>query len=266
MTPVLPLQVTVMGRFAVRCGDQELAVAASGQRLIALLAVRTCRMGRFEVARTLWPNYPAERSRAGLRTALWRVNQSSARLITVNPSFLRLDAHVDVDVHRLVAFARWLTEPVTPGRHADGLSLTVADLTCDLLPDWYDDWVQNEREGLRLTRLHALEKLARKLSASGRHADAIQAAFAAIRLEPLRESAHQTLIEMHLAEGNRSEAWRQFQRYRRLLRGELGVDPSESMCCLIEQQTGLARVGDPAMRPVVPRPAVPPRDMPARIP
>jgi len=88
------------------------------------------------------------------------------------------------------------------------------------------------------TRLHILDSLARRLSASGRHADAIHAALAAIRLDPLRENAHQTLIELHLAEGNRSEAWRQFQRCRQLLRRELGVGPPESMRRLLEQRTG----------------------------
>src|SRR5262249_37005908 len=107
-------------------------------------------------------------------------------------------------------------------------------LVGDLLPDWYDDWLRDEREELRQTRLHALESLARVLSQSGHHADAIQAALAAIRLEPLRESAHRTLIEIHLAEGNRSEARRQFQRCLRLLREELGVEPSDSMRLLLD--------------------------------
>jgi DNA-binding SARP family transcriptional activator len=219
MPPGLRLQLVLMGRFALRRGDQELAVPASSQRLVALLALRNRRIGRYEVTRTLWPDYAADRSAAALRTALWRVNQSGGQLITAASSGLSLETGVEVDVHNMVA-------------------LTVADLTCDLLPDWYDDWVQDERARLLPTRLHILDSLARRLSASGRHADAIHAALAAIRLDPLRENAHQTLIELHLAEGNRSEAWRQFQRCRQLLRRELGVDPPESMRRLLEQRKG----------------------------
>jgi DNA-binding SARP family transcriptional activator len=234
MTPALPLQLTLMGGFVLRRGDQEIKVAVGGQRLITLLALRNRRMGRLTVARTLWPDYPGGRSAAILRTALWRVNQAGGQPIRATPSALSLEVGVEVDVHHLVAFARRLTPTGAASRDADLSSLSVADLACDLLPGWYDDWVQDEREGLLRTRLYALENLARKLSASGRHADAIQAALAAIRLEPLRESAHQTLIELHLAEGNRSEAWRQFQRCRRLLWEELGVDPPESMRLLLE--------------------------------
>jgi DNA-binding SARP family transcriptional activator len=70
---------------------------------------------------------------------------------------------------------------------------------------------------------------------SGRHAEAIQAGIAAVRLEPLRETAHATLIRAHLAEGNRSEALRQFHRCHRLLAEELGVEPSASISGLLAQ-------------------------------
>jgi DNA-binding SARP family transcriptional activator len=229
-----PLRLTLIGRFALYRGSREVGVAASGQRLIALLALRDRPVGRVHVAGTLWPDYPTDRSLAGLRTTLWRVNQSGEQLITATPSLLSLDPCLEVDVHDLVAFARRLADAKLPSRISDLDSVGVADLAGDLLPDWYDDWVQDEREVLRQIRLHALENLAGRLSAAGRHSDAIQAALAAIRLEPLRESAHRTLIEVHLSEGNRSEAHRQFQRCRRLLREELGVEPSDSMRLLVE--------------------------------
>ena len=205
-----------------------------------------------------------ERSLADLRTALWRVNQSGEQVIAATPSFLRLDADIEVDVRNLIAFARRLTR-ATMSEIADLDSVSLANLVGELLPDWYDDWLQDEREGLRQTRLHALESLARQLSASGRHADAIQAALAAIRLEPLRESAHSTLIEMHLAEGNRSEARRQFQRCRRLLREELGVEPSDSMRFLLEPKPGPAKLARFPAHAVVPRPVTSVRDAPARL-
>lgn len=91
-----------------------------------------------------------------------------------------------MDVHGLVAFARRLAEAESLSR-AVGVDLgDLASLAKELLPDWYDSWLPDEREELRQTRLHTLEGVARVLSNSGRHADAIQAALAAIRLEPLR--------------------------------------------------------------------------------
>jgi DNA-binding SARP family transcriptional activator len=259
-----PLRLTLIGNFAFWRGTQELAIAPSSQRLLALLALRDRPVGRLHVAGTLWPDCPTERSLAGLRTTLWRVNQSTEHVISATQTFLRLDADIEVDVRNVVMFAQRLTQAERRFEVVDLDSVDVANLASELLPDWCDDWLQEEREGLRQTRLHAMESLARQLSASGRHADAIQAALAAIRLEPLRESAHRTLIEMHLAEGNRSEAWRQFQRCRRLLREELGVEPSDSIRFLFERRPGAVRLPSSADA-LVPRTRTAARNAPVRL-
>jgi len=265
MAPQMPLMLTLIGRFVLWRGSQQLEIAASGQRLIAMLALRDRPVGRLHVAATLWPDLPTERSLAGLRTALWRVNQSSQEVIVATPSLLRLDDDIEVDVHNLVVFAQRLTQAERTSEVIDLDSVDVANLASELLPDWCDDWLQDEREGLRQTRLHAMESLARQLSASGRHADAIQAALAAIRLEPLRESAHRTLIEMHLAEGNRSEAWRQFQRCRRLLREELGVEPSDSIRLLLERRPSAVRLPRFSVDALVPQTRTPARNASVRL-
>lgn len=241
MAPGLPLRLTLIGGFALWRGSEELRIATGGQRLIALLALRDRPGGRLNVAGTLWPNCSTDSSLAYLRTTLWRIRRSCDQVIVASPSLLWIDVDTEVDVRNLVAFARRLNQPEAARNTADLDSVPLASLVGDLLPDWYDDWLQDEREELRQTRLHALESLARLLSASGRHADAVQAALAAIRLEPLRETAHSTLIEIHLAEGNWSEACRQFQRCRRLLRKELDVEPSDSMRRLLEQRPERSR-------------------------
>jgi DNA-binding SARP family transcriptional activator len=240
MASKVPLRLALIGGFTLWRGSEKLGIATSGQRLIALLALRDRPVGRLHVAGTLWPDYSTERSLADLRTTLWRVNQSSDQVIAATPSFLALGADIEVDVHELAAFAHHLNRVGIACDTVDLDSVPLADLVCDLLPDWYDEWLQDEREELRQTRLHTLESLARKLNAAGRYADAIQAALSAIRLEPLRETAHHTLIEIHLAEGNWSEAYRQFQRCRQLLREELGVEPANSMRLLLEKRPGVS--------------------------
>jgi DNA-binding SARP family transcriptional activator len=237
MASRMALRLTLIEGFSLCRGTQEIGIPASGQRLIALLALKDRPVGRLHVAGTLWPEYSTERSLADLRTALWRVNQSGEHIISATPSLLRLEERIEIDVRNLVTFARLLTADANQSGLADLDMMSLPDLVGELLPDWYDDWLLDEREGLRQTRLHALERLARALSASGRHADAIQAALAAIRLEPLRETAHRTLIEIHLAEGNWSEAHRQFDRCRQLLQRELGVEPSDSMRHLLAEKS-----------------------------
>ncbi len=108
----------------------------------------------------------------------------------------------------------------------------------ELLPDWYDDWVMFERERLRQLRLHALEILCRRLAAAGSFGPAVDAGLAAVLGEPLRESAQRVLIEAHLAEGNRSEAIRQYNSYRVRLYAELGLQPSPSLRRLVLEVEG----------------------------
>jgi DNA-binding SARP family transcriptional activator len=56
---------------------------------------------------------------------------------------------------------------------------------------------------------------------------------AAVSAEPLRESAHRELVEVHLAEGNVAEAVRQYDVYRHMLRRQLGLAPSPVMRRLV---------------------------------
>ena len=51
----------------------------------------------------------------------------------------------------------------------------------------------------------------------------------------MRESAHRLLIQVHLAEGNRAEAGRQYEIYRNLLATELGIEPSASIKHLLSR-------------------------------
>ena len=96
----------------------------------------------------------------------------------------------------------------------------------ELLPGWDEEWIRPERERLRQLRLHALESLSVRLTVHGCHALALEAALRCVAIEPLRESAHRAVVAVHLAENNVVEAVRHYEAFRRLLREELGLEPS----------------------------------------
>jgi DNA-binding SARP family transcriptional activator len=72
------------------------------------------------------------------------------------------------------------------------------------------------------------------MARAGRHGEALQAAYAAVRTEPLRESAHRTVVRVHLAEGNVAEAVRAYELFHTLLEDELGVRPTDQMTRLVQ--------------------------------
>lgn len=90
-----------------------------------------------------------------------------------------------------------------------------------------------ERERLRHLHLHSLEAASAQLVQQHRFTEALDIALAAVRSEPLRESAHCAVITVHIAEGNLVEAIRHYHRFRRLLVAELGVEPSPRLTAVV---------------------------------
>lgn len=229
------LSVDLLGGFQLRSDEGLLPAAAAGaQRLLAFLALRNRSLTRTAVAGSLWPETSEARSHASLRSALARLQGSARGAVVTTFVDIRLAAAVVVDLYDARAMAHRLLVPGGLRAASDMDEAAITSLSADLLPDWYDDWVLVETEEWRQLRLHALEALAGYLVAASRFADASAAALAAIRAEPLRESAHAALIRVHLAEGNQSEALRAFEQYRTLLQAELGIEPTPRLARLVE--------------------------------
>jgi DNA-binding SARP family transcriptional activator len=216
-------QIWLLDGFELECDGLRLELPLSTQRLLAFLAIHQRPLLRTFVAGSLWLDKSEERSYANLRSALWRLRQPGACLVEARASHIRLAPSVKVDLHRAVVLARALIEGTDVPPTGSEINLLLAG---DLLRDWYDEWVEIERERLRQLRLHALEALCVQLTNAGRLGEAIDIGLAAVAAEPLRESAHRVLIEAHMAEGNVVEAARQFERYRDLLWEALGAEPS----------------------------------------
>jgi DNA-binding SARP family transcriptional activator len=105
----------------------------------------------------------------------------------------------------------------------------------------------DDGEWLRRQRAHQNDLLARGLHClstawlhAGEPAQAATAAQALIERQPFRESAYRLLMQAQTESGDRAEAVLTYQRLRRLLANELGVDPSPAT-----EQTYLAalRIG-----------------------
>lgn len=223
------IQLSLLRGFELRVAQRPVALVLSAQRLVAFLALRDKPQSRVHVAGTLWPETTTSRANANLRSSLWRAQRACRQLITASAHHLMLTPGVGVDVRSAIAHAQRLLSRAATLDDVGHWS----DLAADLLPDWYDDWALLDRERYHHLRLHALEALCERLTVAGRYGEAIDSGLAAIRAEPLRESAHQALIKAHLAEGNRLEAFRQYERCRRLLLDELGLEPSPALHALL---------------------------------
>ena len=240
--PTAP-RVTLLDGFSLAVRGRERRSTADDlprgvQRLVAHLCLSR-RATRTATAGHLWPDVPEDHAHGSLRSALWRLNKAAPGLIEASGNALRLAADVRVDVRDL---SDWAQRAIAPPGGSDDVAVPDAALLGDLLPGWYDDWVLLERERLRQLRMQALEAVAARLAFLGRHCEALEAAYAAVRAEPLRESAHRTVVRVHLAQGNLAEALRAYDFFRTMVEEELGVPPTEQMTRLVQDVPRLRRV------------------------
>jgi DNA-binding SARP family transcriptional activator len=222
----------VLGDFALRDARQPVSLGSGGERLLAFLAVRGGAVHRAQVAGALWSLTTAERASSNLRGVLCRLPRPAGRpLVQATARHLRLADDVAVDL----AAARASIGRLREGGPDDAGG---AHLDADLLPGWDEDWLVVEREHHRQQRLHALDARSAVLCREGRYDEALTAALASVAGEPLRESAHRRVIEVHLAEGNHAEALRQYEVYRRMIRDELGISPTPGIRGLVAPLLG----------------------------
>lgn len=205
-----PVRLLLLGGFELRIHGHVVDVQPAVRRLTALVALTPHGLARDFAAFQLWPDKDEARARANLRSTLWRLRQLDAEVLRASATHLGLADSVWLDTRDGLA-----------GEADDWVPPPFETLMADLLPDWYDEWVEVERERFRQLRLGQLETRAQRALAAHDSSTAIQLALAALAIDATRCSAHRVVVAAHLAEGNEWEAERERSRYQRCLEGEV---------------------------------------------
>ena len=222
-------RVGLFGGFHVACRGRAVSLPHDSQRLVAFLALHDGPLPRPYVAGNLWLDSDEKRALANLRSTLWRVRQAHGGLVDANARTVALGTDVAADVRELTERAECLWDGTADiPAHLDHRLFAL-----EFLPGWYDEWVVVERERMRQLCLHCQETIAEILRHREMFGAAIQTLLTSIGLDPLRESPRRQLLAIHLAEGNLSEAVRQYAEFADLLRRELGLAPSAAMRDLV---------------------------------
>lgn len=229
------VQLSLLETFGLRVDGAPVEQLSPGsQRLLALLALRDRAIARIALAGTMWPAASDERAGISLRSALARLEPTARAAIVMTSTGLSLATQVTVDFRAAQALAHRLLRAGAPLEDGDLDNESIATLSRELLPDWYDDWIIAEADDWRHLRMNALEALAQRLLDAELFAEAATAARAAMRIDALRESSHATLVRVHLATGNQSEALGVYDRYRTMLLAALDIEPTSRLSELVE--------------------------------
>jgi DNA-binding SARP family transcriptional activator len=242
----MDVRVGLAGQLLLTAGDRAVDEEALGGRrgrvLFAyLVAERSRPATREELADVLWgedlpPTWqPALRTvLSTIRAALTAAGLPGAETLTgaAGRYQLVLPAGTEVDVEvaeRDVAVARRLVSAGEPERAAEHAEAARSVAARSFLPGVEGEWVDRLRARFAAVLVAALELASESLVGTGDGAAAVRPAEEAVALEPFRESAHLRLMLAHAAAGNRGEALRAYERFRKLLAEELGVDPSPQL-------------------------------------
>ena len=90
----------------------------------------------------------------------------------------------------------------------------------------YDEWAEEQRSYYREQYLRLLELLAQTAQKSAEWSRSLSLAQSMLREDPFREDVHCMIMRSHAGQGNRVAVREQYEALRKLLRKELGVEPS----------------------------------------
>lgn len=236
------LEITLAGDVAIARGDQvDRHVLAGPPRVVLAALVLEGRQGvpRDVLAGIVWPEAMPKTWASALRTHVSRVRTlvsgvvgGAGETIVSGDSGYQLvlpdGVTVVVDVaeagRSLDAAHRALSNDPAAALH---LATEAADLVrAPFLAGHPGRWADDVRARLAELLVGALEAASIAATALGDGARSVAAATEAVQQAPLRESAHRTLMAALDGAGNRAEALRAYQRLRRVLADELGIDPS----------------------------------------
>lgn len=230
------LAISLMGSPSITHNGAQLSFDT--RKAVALLTYLACTQrahSRDALAALLWPEYAAARNslrrtlstlQSTLGTGWLEIGRDQVAL-TVRPEVwvdvadfeVRLDSAAD-----RVALAATLA--LYRGDFLAGFTLRDSPA--------FDEWQFFEAERIRQRYAHALDHLTTLHAGAKEYAAATDTARRRLALDMLHEPAHQALMKLYLAAGQRSAALRQYRECARVLEQELGVAPMDETVQLYE--------------------------------
>jgi DNA-binding SARP family transcriptional activator len=245
------LSIKLLGGFRLHdSAGQEIKIASrKGRALLAYLAARVGEsQSRDRLATLLWEEADEELGRTSLRQALAALRkslpQSAQSILRTDTESVALDGQAvgtDIEALRRALAAGTTSEVHNILEHYQGELLEGLDARSAA----FDDWLSQERLVLRRQVTEALQKLTSLCVANDDADSALAACTRLVALEPLNESAHRTIMELHAKRNAYAEALRQYRICRDALRRELDVSPEPATEALYRNLMQRRRAGTP---------------------
>jgi DNA-binding SARP family transcriptional activator len=236
-------QVRLLGNFELRdaAGQPVRLNTRKAEALLALLALNAGQpLAREKLCALLWPEVREPQARHSLRQTLLQLRKA----LSGEPSALGSDNrglqlsaanfHCDV-VHMQRCIALGTREGLHEAAQCYRGEL-LEGLTVGEAP--FEHWLQAERKRVREQMAEAFAQLLAIELAAQRFSEAFQLCSRLLQLDPLREEAHRTLMQLLVRQGRRAAALDHYRSFSAALRNQLGTEPdaqTQQLFALIEQ-------------------------------
>lgn len=224
------LRICLLGPVTIEIDGTPVVIASKKAR--ALLGYLVQRGGT-DVARStitglLWGERGEEQARASLRQTLSELRSALAKskqypIKASNESITWISGAAWIDVKELESAAQVdddeaLREAalLIRGEFMEGVSVDEAA---------FEHWLAGERERLRQLASTVHSHLMDRAERSGDIEEALKHGLKLISLDPLQEQVHRALMRLYAAQGRNDAALAQYERCKRELSSQLGVQP-----------------------------------------
>jgi len=212
--------------------------------LLAYLAYYAERShSREELADMLWSELDPDLARRNLRQALSSLRRhveppaipSGAVLISKQSKVSLSPELISTDVAEFNLVVKAGLAETDNRQRIDKLKQALELYKGDLLPGYYEEWVQQERLRLEDTFVSALQNLVQAFEVEGQIDEAIHYVRLALAKDHLQEDLHATLMRLYLASSRPGSALQHFQTWKERLAADLREEPGPKLRALAEQ-------------------------------
>src|SRR5438132_5403725 len=215
------IRIDLLGRFRIQIGER-IITRFSTQKAGALLAWFAYHPGphpRDVLVELLWPDGLPEAGRGSLSQALSTLRRQleppgvlAGGVVVSTKSHVGLNPDaIQTDVGEFQKSLRKARAGAAHSERIQALQDAVEVYGGELLPGFYEDWVQTEQRRLIGFYFQAVESLTALLEESGDLSQALEYARRALAMDPLREESHQSVMRLCAAAGQPAAALEQFQ-------------------------------------------------------
>jgi DNA-binding SARP family transcriptional activator len=235
-----PTEISLLGTVTVLgLGGAPVSLGIVGPTLelfAYLVSFNRRSVRRDYLADMLWEDLDADRSRAALNTALWRVRQAvrGLRGLTLfsDAKMVRMDVDdtVMLDTARLrsvmqTAIAAFSKDNGLHGAVRSELDEVLTRFDGSFMEGSSSSWVLVEREEYLNLRLRGLTMLMQDAGINSMYEDALSHGRRILAVDPFREAVQCEMLWLYMMSGRRAFAIRHYREYEQMLRRELGIAP-----------------------------------------